>query len=370
MIQNEKIESIKQKPVILLSPLDWGLGHTTRCIPLISELIEQGCDVVIACNSAQKTLLELEFPTLRFVYLQGYDIEYASYPSLTKLKLLFNIGNILTRIKYEHSWFSDFFSKNTVDAVVSDNRYGLQNPLLPCILITHQLSIQTGSAKIINSFIRRLLYKWIIKFRECWIPDFESEPYMSGELGHPKKLPATRVKYIGGLSRLSVLPQTPIIYDVMVLLSGPEPQRTILENIILHQLDQTILRVIMVRGLPAGSEALKQNSNIHIINHASAKELNVLISQSSIIIARSGYTTIMDLLKLQKKMILVPTPGQPEQEYLGNYLYRKNMAVVIKQKHFLIKDALKKTETFTFNHLSKKMDDYKAVVHQFVSMLK
>ena len=365
MVQNEKINSSKEKPLCLISPLDWGLGHTTRCIPLIRELLKYGASVIVACNSTQKKLLSPEFPEIAFVHLDGYGLKYGRNKFFTAFLITLQAPKILIKIKKENIWIHQFLLKTPVNAVISDNRYGFFARKTPSVFITHQLFILTGAGNIINRMVHWFTYRFISRFSECWVPDFKNGSTVAGKLSHPSLLPAVPTHYIGCLSRFIHLP-APLLYERLIILSGPEPQRTILEENILEQLQNLPGRSALVRGLPGNDNPAPQIEGVLIINHAGAEQLNLLIESSSLIISRSGYTSIMDLLKLKKKMILIPTPGQQEQEYLGKYLHSKKWALSFDQKNFSIAAAEQQARHFDFQFFEEDMELYKERVKKFV----
>jgi hypothetical protein len=170
-----KFNSTTHKPLVLVSPLDWGLGHTTRCIPLITELLTKGCDIVIACNSTQKVILQKEFPAANFTELEGYNIQYGKNRLATFRKLLFQSLKILTKVKRENGWLRSFLTHHQVDAVISDNRFGLFAPGIPSIFITHQLQVKTGLGRLADTIVLRWNYRQIRRFTTCWVPDAAAE---------------------------------------------------------------------------------------------------------------------------------------------------------------------------------------------------
>ena len=321
-----KFTNCKQKPLLLFSSLDWGLGHTTRSVPLIKELLNLGCDLIVACNSIQKRILEPEFPSIRYVQLDGYNLSYGSGKWATRLRILLQLRKILTRIKLENAWVRSFIEKNPIDALISDNRYGFYHPKIPSILITHQLHIHSGYGSITDKLSQFIIYRFIKRFTACWVPDDKKVNGFAGKLSHPEKLPTIPVQYLGPLSRFEECVFHDKKYDALIVISGPEPQRSILEKIMLEQSEHSNKKIALVRGLPKEQATFKHNK-IAVFNHLKAEELNKLICTSELIICRSGYTTIMDMLKLKKKMVVIPTPGQPEQEYLAKHLSQNNLAV-------------------------------------------
>jgi UDP-N-acetylglucosamine transferase subunit ALG13 len=348
-------------------PLDWGLGHATRSIPLITNLLENNCVVYIAGETNVAALLKSEFPQLKILHLRGYRIQYSRQKRLLPLKLLMQVPQILTTIYREHRWLKRTVKTYSIDAVISDNRFGLFHSTVPCVYITHQLLIKTGN-KATEQLLQKCHYWFIKKFTHCWVPDFEGVNNIGGQLSHPKKM-LSNIRYIGGLSRLQKTAET-AIYDLMILLSGPEPQRTIFENQLLPQLLHLSGKILFVRGLPQEkNELVLPNSITHITvkNHLVASELSAAMMQSGIIICRSGYSTIMDLLKLKRKAILVPTPGQTEQEYLGEYLVKQQLFYSVPQNNFLVKKALEETEGSEFLEVAPDMEQYKKIVSAFVN---
>lgn len=358
-----------RKPVVLLSPLDWGLGHTIRCIPIIDELWKRNCEVLVACNPQQRHVLSLELPAIDFIDLNGYDISYGTTRVATLLELARQTPKILMAIKREQIWLRDFLKANRVDAIISDNRYGFYSELVPSVLITHQLGIKSGLGKIVDLAIQQRVYSFIRKFSSCWIPDSPNVTInAAGELSHPARLPDTVVEYIGCLSRLKKGAGDLDRKELLIILSGPEPQRTILEDILLKELETFQGSGVMVRGIVSG-DLIPDFNDIRVINYAAASELNNLMCSSEVIICRSGYTSVMDLLSLGKRAILVPTPGQAEQEYLAEYLQRKNLAVMAQQISFSLETTLKSIKRVAINVVSDPGDSYKTSVGNLVDSL-
>ena len=356
-----------QKPVVLVSPLDWGLGHTTRCIPIIHELLQQGCTVIIACNSTQKTLLSREFPQLTYVHLAGYNLKYGKKRWGTIVRILLQTPKILIKINNENSWLNIFLKSQHVDIIISDNRFGLHAPDIPSVFITHQLYIKTGLGKFTDRLVQWLNYRRINRFTTCWVPDRQGKKTLAGQLSNPATLPAIPVQYIGGLSRLKTCSATTNQIQLLVILSGPEPQRTIFEDLLLKELEQQPGKVVLVRGLPGAGEEVRVKNELIIYNHVPAGVLNELMCNAALVISRSGYTTVMDLLKLGKKSILVPTPGQAEQEYVATHLQKEQLAYTVSQANFNLQKALAAANEFRYKVSPWPMEDYKKAINKMLS---
>ena len=361
--------TLSNRPRILLAPLDWGLGHATRCIPIILKLQQQNCEVIIAAETGIKFLLEKEFPNLIFIHLAGYRIRYSYSKFCLPLRLVLQFPKLLYRVYVEKIWLNNVIKTHHIDGVISDNRFGLSNKNIPCAYITHQIKIKTNY-RLTEYIIQKIHYHFINKYNTCWVPDNEGKLNFAGELSHPAVLPKTSVKYIGPLSRFEKN-ETEIKYDLCIILSGPEPQRSLFEKIILQQLKIFNGSVFIVRGLPGNLHQIElKSTNIEIKNHLPTSELNTVLLQSKMIISRSGYTTVMDLIKLQKRAILVPTPGQTEQEYLARYLHDNKIFYSAPQHNFSLLDELKKAMQFCFKKTTCSLKDYENVISKFIFVLK
>ncbi len=350
---------------VLIAPLDWGLGHATRCIPIIKALQNVKCNVIIACNNQQKKLLEQEFADIVFLFLEGYNITYATNPKLLPLSILRQLPKIKKAITREKLWLDEAIDKHGINLVISDNRYGLYSNKVPCVFITHQLTIKAPFL-FIEKWLQQINYRFINRFTACWVPDFSGDNSIAGILSHPKKMPKIPVDYIGLLARFEATKTLEIKYDFCIVLSGPEPQRTILERLILKDCHLIKAKILLVRGKPLSEESLPAFSNIEIKNHLAGNELQQAIQQSDYIISRSGYTTVMELLSLQKKSILIPTPGQTEQEYLGKKLMAQSWCYTISQKEFSLQKAIGEAEKFNYQLPQLEADSLQKFIDQFL----
>lgn len=326
---------------ILVAPLDWGLGHATRCIPVIRCLRQAGCEVWIASSGKQEILLREEFPDVNFLYLPGYGVQYGKRGVM--LRLLSQLHVIRRHIFTEHAWLQQAIREHEFDGVISDNRYGLYSPAVPSVLITHQLALQLPRwAWLLQSGVRQMLYDHIEHFNECWVPDLEAnEKSLAGNMSHPAELPGIPVYYIGWLSRFSIPDPLPEREDaVLISISGPEPQREILEALVLSQMGGIKSQCWLVRGIP-GNESLPQiPGNVTIYNHLPAQKMQDLMLRCRVLVTRSGYSTLMDAMALHTPLICIPTPGQTEQEYLAKRLPAMGLAASYRQKHFDLHQAL------------------------------
>jgi uncharacterized protein (TIGR00661 family) len=323
---------------VLVAPLDWGLGHATRCIPIIRGLLEQGLNVILAAEGAQATLLLEEFPALTCLPLPGYRVAYSQTGPGLGFTMMRQAPRLLRVIRQEHEWLNSVIDGHGIDLVISDNRYGLHSKKVPCVFITHQLTIK-APFRWLEKLLRQINYRYINRFTTCWVPDAEGPDNLAGKLSHPKKLPRIPIRYIGLLARFQ-RKELPKEYDFCILLSGPEPQRTLLEEMIVPGLAGINGKIALVRGKPGSTEIIAAPQQVTVFNHLNTQELQELVQKSRFIVSRSGYTTVMELVSLGKKAILIPTPGQTEQEYLAARLEYFNYCFSIPQetlevpKHF------------------------------------
>ncbi len=346
---------------VLIVPLDWGLGHATRCVPLVKAFLKLNWQVVIAADGEIEYLLRKEFPQLQFLKLSGYKVQYSQSSRMLPLKILLQVPKMLSAIKLENEWVNRIVEQHHIDLVVSDNRYGLYTEKVPCVFITHQLNIK-APFKWMERRLQRMNWNYISKFTECWIPD--AIDGLAGELSHPQELHPFPIRFLGPLSRF-IRVMTSIKYKYLFLLSGPEPQRTLLEKKIFDSVISLQDQVVIVRGKPSSSEAFSFPSNITVLNHLDGNELERLMNSAEYVVSRSGYTTVMEIAALQKRSILIPTPGQTEQEYLATYLYQKGFAYTASQTDLNLSEVLQKAEQFYYrefpifmNNLEDELEDF------------
>lgn len=339
---------------VLVCPLNWGLGHATRDISIIKHLLEAGHLVSIAGEEPVTTLLKEEFPNLPFFELPGYKIKYSKSDSQV-LQMLYQFPTIVWWTMKEHFLLRSLLKKYPHDVVISDNRYGVWNSKVENIFVTHQLYVQTANDnRFIERIVWRLIRNQIKHFNQCWIPDNEPPHDLAGDLVYKKRFPQNAI-LIGAISRfekITLQEQTPI-YDLMAIISGPEPHRTMFEQRVIDQAETHGIKTLVVGGTPAAQMQKQQSPYITWQHHLPTAKMVEAISQSKRIICRSGYSGIMDFVFLDKPAIFVPTPGQTEQEYLCRYLSEKIGLVYAEQGSFDLKELLSK-EPVKFHNTPKQ----------------
>ena len=327
---------------VLFTVLNWGLGHASRSVPLIQRALDKGCKVYIASDGIALQMLEAQFKGCTFLQLPAYDIRY-KYESVF-LNILIQSPRFLGTYLRENKKVSEYVRRYNIDLIVSDNRFGCHSTKCKAVYLSHQLTILHSIRWIgyIATFIHSMIMK---KFDEIWVPDNSGSDTLSGKLGRPLFRWLKNIRYIGPLSRLQQVKKVNEGYTVLVLLSGPEPQRTYLESKLAEVLVPVKDSVLFIRGtnvLPR--ENLKKT--YHHTDLANTREAEQAISDASWIICRSGYSTIMDLNMFdQKNVIFIPTPGQTEQEYLGQYHQQKSTSVHLVEQSKIGRELLKLIES-------------------------
>ena len=316
---------------ILVAPLNWGLGHATRCIPIIKALENNNFEPIIASDGVALDLLKKEFPHLISISLPSYNVTYAENGKNFKAKLISQIPSIIKAIKEEKKLTKSLIEKYQIDGIISDNRLGVHSKKIPSVFITHQLNVLTGNTTWLTT---KLHHHFVKKFTECWVPDNEKNPNLSGDLGH-LDLPLKNIRYIGPLSRLfkKAIPKK---YELMVMLSGPEPQRSLLQEKVIAELKDYPYKTLFIKGIVEKEQKIKEEKNITYYNFMNSEQIEIAFNESDKILSRSGYTTIMDLAQLGKKAFFIPTPGQYEQEYLAKKFKKEGIAPSCKQDNFKI----------------------------------
>lgn len=325
---------------ILIAPLNWGLGHATRCIPIIKALQENNFTPIIASDGVALELLKKEFPYIQTLQLPSYQIEYAKNGKNFKWKLIQSLPSMLEAIREEKKLVKKWIAKYEIDGIISDNRLGVFSNKIPSVFITHQLNVMTGNTTWFTSKLHQIIIK---KYTQCWVPDVAGTPNLTGDLGHVtgKHFP---VQYIGPLSRLHKK-ELPTHYDLMVILSGPEPQRSILEEKLTEEVKRFKGKVVFIKGIIEKSQVKEIVGDVTFYNFMNTRQLEQTFNESEQILCRSGYTTIMDLVKLGKKAFFIPTPGQYEQEYLAVKLDQERIVPYANQDDFTI-EMLSKIDAY------------------------
>lgn len=333
---------------VIIAPLNWGLGHASRCIPIIRSLLKHQIEVIIASDGMALDLLRKEFPGLTCYELPSYHIRYRFEDPV--INMIWHSRRFSRAIYREHQEIHKLVEQEKPDLIISDNRFGVFSKKVYSVFITHQIRLLTAYSRL--DPLASGLNKWLMKpFHHVWIPDLSPPDQMAPKLSAP---PEKSYTYIGLLSRLEKK-ISPVSYELCGIVSGPEPQRTRLENTLTEKMQEIPGNHILITGKTNESFEKKVN-NLLLVSYMTSARLNDVLNESRYVIARSGYSTIMDLLKTGKRAILIPTPGQPEQVYLAQAL-RDHPNFVVEQQHAVdLRSAIQKFNTSMFKPFNVQND--------------
>lgn len=352
------------KKRILVVALDWGLGHAARCVPLIEGLLQEGHEVILGANGRAAQLLKMEFPHLLLEEFPPYQIRYFSN------NMFLNIGIQFPKIIWaawrEHRKVQLLIKKHQLDIIISDNRFGCFSDKVKSVFLTHQLWIKIPFRPL--AIIVNQINHWVIRqFDECWIPDWRGERRLAGDLSRP--INGIQQRYLGTLSRMK---KGPALHGkrLVAILSGPEPQRTALEQLLSHQAQQLNQEIVIVQGKPEQQpQAIQSTTVVQLIPALSGRELNQLINEATIVICRSGYSSLMDLVQVQKQAILIPTPGQTEQEYLAHKYSDEGLFFSCAQSTFQLEEALKLIGNYPGFGINTPLPTQKGLLQEAIASL-
>lgn len=356
---------MERMPSVLFCILDWGIGHATRSIPLIRHLQLEGYEVILGGSGESLNIAGAAFPGLKIIPLPPMKVSYNDEDKKLGWVLLWQLPRLFRALLLEKYSMRRICKKHNIKAIISDNRYGCHHKSIPSVLIIHQLTLTPPSPfSFLFTLLNWIHHKLLRRFDEIWVPDTPAH-LLSGDLSRTNK-PIGKTKFIGALSRFKEWEKNDLIedYDLCAILSGPEPQRSILEKKIIQQLQGMQGRYALVRGCPGSDSHVHLTAHLSLFDFLDQETLGSLIERSRVILCRSGYSSLMDFSGSGKKLIMVPTPGQTEQEYLAIYLSESGYALKVSQKDLeLARDmeaAMRSTgipEARNMEHLQAALDE-------------
>jgi uncharacterized protein (TIGR00661 family) len=337
---------------ILVSPLKWGLGHATRDAPIIKELLKHDHDVTIAASGRALELLKREFPQCTFIEFDDYPAPYSA-TRFFLAKFAVNIPRVVAAINDEKQRFKELMKNHDFDLIISDNRFGIHAEGVPSFIISHQLRFKLPDSmkplEVVTQFFNTIFHK---NFTKVLVPDDE-HVLLSGKLCKSRFRATKKRTYFTGILSSVEKDDCEEDIDYLFSISGPEPQRTILQDIILRQIKTVPGKKVVLLGKPEEDVQEEMDENTIIKSHVSRKEMTKLMNRAKFIVTRSGYTTMMELAQLgKKKALFIPTPGQTEQEYLSRYYRRKGWFLSVSQYRLNLKRDIVRSRQFTgFPHV-------------------
>jgi uncharacterized protein (TIGR00661 family) len=315
----------------------WGLGHATRTLPIIRRLIEEGDEVTVVSSGRALRMLKQELgETSSFAELEDYRPPNTLNPSLLALGTLLRAPSHVMAMDREHDFVKKLLMEQKVDVIFSDNRFGFYSRHRPSFFMTHQLRILNPLGLRILEYATEIYNRWFLK--RCTgvlVPDFE-EDGLAGRLAHGLSIIRKKeLNYVGVLSEFKYHPAVQDV-DVFVSISGPEPQRSAFENLVRRQLNGFHGKAVTSLGKPEDNGQKKPD----LKGYLARGEREELLNRAKIVVARSGYSTLMDLCALRKKGLLIPTPGQLEQEYLAKYHMKRKTYYCVSEKKLRLQSQL------------------------------
>jgi UDP-N-acetylglucosamine:LPS N-acetylglucosamine transferase len=362
-----------KKPLVVLSMLNWGFGHLTRCFPIILSLIELKKQLLIVCTPAQQEVLAKSFDGLIFFNAADDAPKYGKTKAATLFKLSLQAPFQLMKVKRDNKIVARLSQQYDIELIISDNKYGFYHPEIPSVILTHQLNIQTGLGKWADAVANRINRKLLSRFNEVWVVDGVGLNSLAGSLSAASDNIQVPVKWIGALNRLQTQAQKGS-EKLLIILSGPEPQRTVLEELIVNQLPVNNRHITFIRGTKKefSAQALQKLSSLQFTNWidlAGLAEIEHLLSQTEWVMGRAGYTSLMEWITGGWKSIVIPTPGQAEQEYLACYLMQRGWVFSVEQNDFNLQNCIKKAAAFSYNDIRPAAADKNEIKALIASLL-
>lgn len=328
----------------LVAPLDWGLGHATRCAPVVREFLEKGCDVELAVTRGNAAILREMFPDVRQRLAPSYNIVYPKHGYNMAFWLLKNSAHLRAVMRAEHHYAEEMVERHGYDILVSDNRFAFRSRKAKSVYMTHQCRIAFPKMfRMFEAFGAAWHASVMSRFDEVWVPDIPEFPGYAGSLSHVERCPRP-LKFVGPLSRFAMLPLTQSTekdLNIVAVVSGVEPARSRFASRLSSVLPQIPGKHVVILGKPASSLKTWTAGNVTFYNHLPTQEFADVISRAGWVISRGGYSTVMDMAVLGAKCIFVPTPGQYEQVVLAADLSAAGFAVSIEEGSLSV-DSLSK----------------------------
>ncbi len=326
------MEARKATGNVLVCPLGWGLGHASRVIPIINFLSLKGWNVIVAADRSSIALIQGQFPNIQCVHFPSLRVRLKR-GRFQGFALMGIAIKLFIRVFTEHRDLKRLIKSYRINLVISDNRYGLYSRDIPCVLITHLLGVPLPfPLRWLQSLSRLYVGRYAGRFAQCWVPDSPSGFSLSGELSSNEMM-LRNLKRVGLLSRfrgVAVKEDAPD-WELLAILSGPEPHRTLLEREVIAMAQREGIKTLLVRGMPECNLRGIADGFITLTPHLQTPDLANAIANAKYLICRSGYSTLMDLAALNRSALLIPTPGQTEQEYLAAHLSGKGIFSTISQ---------------------------------------
>lgn len=327
---------------IIVSPLSWGLGHVTRDAPIVDYLLEKGHEIVFVATGRALTYARRRYADCRAIELPDMPPPYSKTRFFVPMFLKF-IPRMLRAIREEHERSQRIFDEVKPDLIFSDNRYGIWSRDIPSFILSHQIRLKTPPAlSPLEVFTEAWARSHLKHFTRVIVPDYDGQQTLSGRLSHDLCFWSRDELYYAG--QLSTIRPAELPQDVAVFisLSGPEPQRTVLEEIIRQQVAsiEHMGKIVVTLGKPEAANKETLGQNVECFSFLPSERQQEMMNRARLVVSRSGYTTVMELAELGRRALYIPTPGQTEQEYLSRYYEEHGMYHSVSQyKLDLVRDV-------------------------------
>lgn len=333
---------------IFFVPLDWGLGHATRILPLIRRFLERGDQVFVATRGRALELLKKEAGACIFLDFPQYPIKYPRSKFFVTRFMFITFPAMLYAMWKEKRILKKLQVRYQFDILISDNRFCINLPGIRSYLISHQLRYKLpwmiSPFEMIPEFFNYLFFK---KYNRILVPDYDHGQNLTGTLSHGLRyLPADKILYTGTLCDLPDEMETTFDkIDYLILISGPESQRSIFEKLIFQQVNMLQGKVVVALGKPEKKYRIRKGNAV-FFSYLTRTQITGYMKRADFIVCRSGYTTVMEMVELKKKGVFVPTPGQIEQEYLARYYLQQGWCFYLPQNKFNLLTAVTEGKHF------------------------
>jgi uncharacterized protein (TIGR00661 family) len=352
---------------VLYGVNSWGLGHASRSLPIMRKLINEKNEVTVVSSGRTLEYLKKELgKSAKYLKLHDYPKPYSKY-NLFLAKFSAYLPLILKAIAEEQLKTMKIINKGKYNLLISDHRYGFGSRKIPSYLMMHQLRLVTPFRLAVVEEVTELFhFSMLLRFKKIIVPDFKNKS-LSGDLSHSLDIfNGWNVEYIGPLSDLRKRDLKEDI-DYLFTISGPEPSRTVFQKKILEQIKNIDGKIVVVLG-KAEKKKSKQKENIEIHDYLKSDKFEEIMNRSKMIVSRSGYSTLMDIVELKKKAMFVPTPQQTEQEYLARYHKKKKYFYSVSQKKLNLKKDLKRAKKYkgfpTKGNTKKSVENFMRIINK------
>lgn len=304
---------------IIYGICSWGLGHATRSLPVLRRLLSENNNLTVISNGRSLEVLKKELgEQATYVDIPDYPMLLSENTRQFLAKSMVYWPVFIKRIEDGLAQLQKILDKKHYDCIISDARYDMYSKKIPSFFISHQMRIMNPlQIKMFEHAMERFNMFFFKRYRGVMVPDYK-ENSLSGDLSHNlKRIDEDAIHYVGVLSDFTRRPMKKDI-DFLISISGPEPQRSILEEKLASQTEELKGNVVMTLG-KAEKYSITKKKHLTTYSFVTKELREELLNKSKLVVSRSGYSTLMDVAVVGTKALFIPTPGQIEQEYLSRY---------------------------------------------------